>query len=80
MPRYFFHVHDGEGLDRDHIGTDLPTIEEAYMEAVKVAHDLWHLWDDLPPEDLNNMAVVVVDGAGQTVLTATFPKAQGHKH
>jgi dihydroxyacetone kinase DhaKLM complex PTS-EIIA-like component DhaM len=77
MPRYYFHVHDGDGLDRDHIGTELTNIHEARTEAVIVARELCHLWDDLPPGALNSMAIEVADETGQIVLIVSFPVPTG---
>jgi dihydroxyacetone kinase DhaKLM complex PTS-EIIA-like component DhaM len=77
MPRYYFHVHDGDGLDRDHIGTELANIHEARTEAVSVARELCHLWDDLPPGALNKMAVEFTNETGQTVLSVPLPVATG---
>ncbi len=72
MPRYYFHVHDGDRLDQDLSGTDLANIHEARTEAVKAAYDLCHLWDDLPPGALNKTAIEVADETGQTVLIVPF--------
>jgi hypothetical protein len=72
MPRYYFHVHDGDGRDQDHVGTELANIDEARGEAVNVARELCHLWDDLPLGALNNMAIEVADESGQTVLIVPF--------
>jgi hypothetical protein len=77
MPRYYFHVHDGDSLDRDHIGTELANIHDARTEAVKVARELCHLWDDLPPGALSNMAIEVTDESGHKVLVVPFPAATG---
>ena len=77
MPRYYFHVHDGDSLDQDRSGADLANIHEARTEAVKVACDLCHLLDDLPPGALNNMVIEVADDTGQTVLTVPFRVATG---
>jgi hypothetical protein len=77
MPRYYFHVHDGDGLDRDYIGTELASIHDARTEAVTVARELCHLWDDLTPGALNNMAIEVADETGQTLLSVSFPVATG---
>ena len=77
MPRYYFHVHDGDSLDQDHSGMDLANIHEARTEAVKAACDLCHLWDDLPPGVLNNMVIEVADETGQTVLIVPFRVATG---
>ncbi len=75
MPRYYFHVQDGTGLDRDHIGADLRDLDEVHMEARKVARELCALWDDLPPGDLDKMAIEVVDDSGQPVLVVPFSEA-----
>jgi hypothetical protein len=73
MRKYYFHVHDGDILDQDHAGTDLVNIHEARTEALNVARELCHLWDDLPPGALNRMSIEVADEAGQTVLVVPFP-------
>jgi hypothetical protein len=49
MPRYYFHVHDGDGSDQDYVGTELASIHEARREAVNVARELCDLWADMPP-------------------------------
>jgi hypothetical protein len=77
MPRYFFHIHDGNGLDRDKAGTDLVNIDDARTEAMSLARDLCYLWNDLPPGALDNMAIEVADELGQTVLVLPFPAAMG---
>ena len=77
MPRYYFHVRDGDNLDFDHVGTDLANIDEARIEALNVARDLCYLWNDLKPGALNNMAIEVADETGQTVLVLPFPAAMG---
>jgi len=77
MPRYFFHIHDGNGLDPDDAGTDLVNIHEVRAEAMTLARDLCYLWNDVPPKALNNMAIEVADESGQTVLVLPFPIAMG---
>ncbi|MBL0407856.1 hypothetical protein JKG68_28540 [Microvirga aerilata] len=72
MPRYYFHVQDGDGRDQDRVGTELPSIHEARSEAVNVARELCDLWDDLPPGALNTMAIGVADETGHIVLTVPF--------
>ena len=72
MHKYYFHVHDGDRLDRDYAGMDLANIHEARTEAVNVAHELCHLWDDLPPGVLNNMTIEVADETGQIVVIVPF--------
>jgi hypothetical protein len=75
MTRYYFHVQDGTGLDKDHISTDLRDLDEVHMEALKVARELCALWDDLPPGHLDRMAIEVVDDSGQPVLVVPFSEA-----
>jgi hypothetical protein len=77
MPRYYFHVHDGEGRDRDRVGTELADIHEARSEAVNVARELCHLWDDLPPGAFNNMAIEVANETGHIVLIVPFSVGTG---
>lgn len=36
MPRYFFHIHHGR-TEIDEVGTDLPDVEAAEREAVRLA-------------------------------------------
>ena len=33
MPRYFFHVHLGETIERDTIGLELPALDDAIANA-----------------------------------------------
>ena len=75
MPRYFFHIHDGNDLDRDDAGMDLANVHEVRTEAMSLARDLCYLWNDLPPGALDNMAIEVADETGQTVLVLPFPAA-----
>ena len=77
MPRYYFHIHDGNGLDRDDAGADLFDFHDARTEAMNLARDLCYLWNDLPPGALNNMAIEVADETGQTLLVLPFPAAMG---
>ncbi len=75
MPRYYFHIHDGNGLDRDDAGTDLANFHDVRTEALSLARDLCYLWNDVPPAALDDMAIEVADEAGQTVLVLPFPVA-----
>ncbi len=77
MPRYFFHIHDGNDLDPDDAGMDLLNIHEVRAEAMNLARDLCYLWNDVPPAALDNMAIEVADETGQTVLMLPFPAAMG---
>ena len=41
MPLFFFDYHNGEGVERDEIGLDLPDCETAYLEAHRGLIDIW---------------------------------------
>jgi hypothetical protein len=41
MPRYFFDFRQGQDRCADAQGTDFPNVEQAYLEAVKAAQDMW---------------------------------------
>ena len=41
MPRYFFHFHDGNVLDHDEDGLEMPDLDAAYLEAFEAAKDMW---------------------------------------
>lgn len=53
MPRFFFHVDNGEFVP-DHVGTDLPDVNAARMEAVRAAGEMINdakesFWEHLTP-------------------------------
>jgi hypothetical protein len=41
MPRYFFHFHDGNVLDHDENGLEMPDLDAAYLEAFEAAKEMW---------------------------------------
>lgn len=74
MPRYFFHIDDGQPF-RDADGTVLPDVEAARVEATRVlAHHLKdhprQLWHD------GVLTVTVQDQAGLTLFMVTV---SGHE-
>lgn len=74
MPLYFFNVHDGRTLP-DEFGTELSGVEEARVEAVKLAGVL--LGDD--PDSFwtgDDWTLDVSDEQGQVVLRLTFRAEQ----
>jgi hypothetical protein len=40
MPRYYFHLASRDGYERDEVGSDLPDVHEAYLEAFETAQQL----------------------------------------
>ena len=70
MSRFFFDIHDGIFLP-DHTGTELPTLNDAYTEAIKTAGQL------LQEAGMDLLAgapwrMEVTDKHGQLLLTLNF--------
>jgi len=73
MPRYYFHLRDGEHTE-DEEGLDLPDIEAARNVALEAARDI--VCADIKHGWLNlDYRIVVADEDGATVLTMTFREA-----
>ena len=71
MPLYYLHIRNGDKLEVDPDGTELPDLEAALTEALKVARELVH-----EVADLGRDAVIeVADGSGETILTVPFSDA-----
>jgi Domain of unknown function (DUF6894) len=70
VPRYFFHVHDGDSI-RDADGTELPDIYAAQAEAVKLSGALLR---DLGGQFWNgqNWKLEVTGDRGQALFVLTF--------
>ena len=41
MARFFFHFFDGEAYSYDEVGLELASAEDAYLEAVSAAGEMW---------------------------------------
>jgi hypothetical protein len=68
MPRYFFDLHDGDGLVWDEGGQNLDCIEGACCEAQR---KLAELVRDLPPDGRQRtIAMRVRDETGRAVVKA----------
>lgn len=71
MPRYFFHVRDGERLQRDLEGTDLPSLEVAHEEALEDARFL--LAEKIKRgEVINGQRFEITDEAGEVLDVVPF--------
>jgi hypothetical protein len=71
MPLYYLHIRNGDKLEVDPDGTELPDLGAALTEALKVARELV---DEVA--DLGRDAVIeVADGSGETILTVPFSDA-----
>ena len=57
MPRYFFDTDDGDRLDRDDTGQDLPDLKAARDTAIDVLPDMAR--DVLPDGDRRDITCVV---------------------
>jgi len=70
MPRFFFHVRDGDTGYLDNEGTELSDLTEAIREAQK---DIRYIYNEmLLPGPLSSQVIEVVDEAGETVATVAF--------
>ena len=73
MPRYFFHMREGNGLTKDPDGLDLPDLHAARATAIKKS---CQIWSEMPPEPgRNDQTFEVTDQAGDIVLTVSFSEA-----
>ena len=73
MPRYFFHVHDGTSV-RDLEGTELPDINAAKRDAVRLAAGVLN---DNPEQFWNgeDWSIDVCDAHGLLLFTLNFTAA-----
>lgn len=67
MPRYFFHTRDGEHVEIDDEGTDLPNDHAAKNAAKELIAGLNR--EKLPDGDHMELTVVVRDAAGADIYT-----------
>jgi hypothetical protein len=73
MPRYYFHVRDGDDLRKDPEGIELPDLEAARAKAVSLA---CASWSAAPPDrEHNDRTFEISDETGQRVLTVPFSEA-----
>lgn len=70
MPRFFFHIHDGTIIP-DHTGTELPSLDAAYAQAITTAgRVLQDIGKDLLAGTPWQMEVT--DEQGRLLLTLDF--------
>ena len=63
MPRYYFHLRNQEDLLEEHEGMDLPDLQAALEEALKVDRDL-----ALDPAGIYGLEFEITDSAGKALL------------
>ena len=74
MPRYFFHIVDGDEIIEDCEGTELPDLEAAVLDALHSARHL--LADRIRRGELaNGQRFEVRDEAGELVAIVPFQDA-----
>lgn len=71
MPLYYFHIRDGERLDPDEFGVELPDLDAVRLMARRTIAEF--LSDAaLTGRDLPGEAFEIVDAHGTQVLTVPF--------
>ena len=68
MPMYYLHIRDGDKLEVDPDGTELPDLEAARVDALKVAQELINEVPDLGCEEV----IEIADGDGHPLLSVPF--------
>ena len=71
MPLYYLHIRNGNKLEVDPDGTELPGLDAAFEEARKVARELVREVADLGQDAI----IEIADGSGETILTVPFSDA-----
>jgi hypothetical protein len=71
MPMYYLHIRSGNELEIDPDGTEMPDLQAARIEALKVAHELMIEVSDLGDE----AAIEIADGDGHPLLSVPFSEA-----
>jgi hypothetical protein len=71
MPIYYFHIRNGDKLELDPDGVELPDLDTAVSEARRVARELLGEVTGLGRETL----IEIADEGGPTALTVPFSSA-----
>ena len=77
MPRYFFHLRDGDALLADNEGEELRDLEAVRGYAVESARELLSLAVLSGSAGSLNQQIEVLDEGGRTVLTMAVGHATG---
>jgi Domain of unknown function (DUF6894) len=74
MPRFYFHICNGNGFTEDEEGQELPSVEAARLAAIRSARDI--MCADLQRGFLDLSSFIEVeDGERRLVLSLTFQQA-----
>jgi hypothetical protein len=74
MPRFFFHVRDGDDLTNDLEGTDFPDLESARADARTAAREILAEQIDRQGK-LSKQIFEICDEAGRLLATVPFRDA-----
>jgi hypothetical protein len=69
MPRYFFNIRDGQEVDEDEEGVELPDVEAAKAEALATVEELRGQLADAAHIELE-----ITDDTGRRLLTVPFSR------
>jgi len=70
MPRYFFHLVEGERRFRDEYGRELPNLIEAHTVALDIMSKCLRYIPDWPAADAR---ITITLASGEPVLSVLFP-------
>ena len=66
MPRFYFHLYHGDEVEGDPDGMDLPSLEDARSEALRVCQEIR---DGIPDFFRRALAFEITDETGLVLLT-----------
>ena len=74
MPRYFFHVHETEGIVEDEEGLDFPDLGAARADALEAAREIMatYIRKGL---DVSHWSFEIADGSRWPVMAVPFSEA-----
>jgi len=78
MPRYYFDVHDQEGIFRDDVGLELPDMEAAITEARRALADMTK--ELLVDSEQTGVHIVIHDGDDGPVLLSVTMHSTWPRH
>lgn len=60
MPRYYFDVHDRQGVHREEVGLDFPDMDAAILEARRALADMTR--ESLVIDGATDLSILIRDG------------------
>ena len=77
MPRYYFDVHDKQGVHRDEVGLEFPDMDAAILEARRALADMTR--ESLVNDGATDLSIVIRDGdEGPVKLAVTMTTERPH--